>query len=111
LAQLQARYRATENEYERRHIAREFQRAIRRPDLDEQAERKAEEAEFDAIVYAPPDEVSLEQLTADLERSHRTLLARDLRHGSARTGAATWREIADELGCSPSTARRLVRDP
>jgi hypothetical protein len=110
LALLQAAYAATQHELEKREIARDFQRTIHtlNEDEDERAARDAEQAELDAIVNAPPTEIDEDEIGQTLDSWNRALLARDLRNGAARERGLTWREIAEELHCSVSTARRLV---
>ena len=110
LAELQSAYVRTDHPLEKAEIAKEFQRRVRKlaDDEDEQAAREAEEAELDALLHAPPEEVNLDRLAADLNRSHLALLARDLRDGITYGRQLTYREVAEELGVSASTARRLV---
>lgn len=107
LGQLQARYRSTQNEYERRHIAVLFEKAMREPDPEEEAAREAEQEKFEREL-ADVDEIDLDQLAAELDRDMRRQLARDLRSGSITGRPCTFRKIAAELRVSASTARRLA---
>lgn len=106
LAELQSAYVRTDHPLERDEIAREFQRRVRMlaDDVDEQEARELDEAEFEQIVSAEPEEVALEELMAEVERRERRQLADYLRHGEG----LTYREIAEALRVSPSTARRLL---
>jgi DNA-directed RNA polymerase specialized sigma24 family protein len=110
LAELQSAYVRTDHPLEKAEISKEFQRRVRTlaDDEDEQAARAAEEAELEAILHAEPEEIDADEIGRGLDRSHRALLARDLRYGVTYGRHLTYREIAEELGCSPSTARRLV---
>ena len=71
-------------------------------DQDEQARRELEQEEFERDL-AEIDEVDLDGMMLEVERFERAARARD-----ARGEGLSFRAIGRRLGCSASTARRLL---
>ncbi len=105
LAAIQAAYRATSHELERRAIAVEFERAVRTlaEDDDERAERERAEQELEELLDAPPEEISLDELAAQLDRSARATRACDLRRRGMSYAA-----IGEQVEMNGSKVRREI---
>ncbi|MHB8641417.1 MAG: helix-turn-helix domain-containing protein [Gaiellaceae bacterium] len=107
LATLQGQYAATANEFERRAIGVEFERAVRSldpADVDT-VNVNAPSPTMLAIMNAEPEWYDPEADARASERRARALWARDL----CQDGLSL-RAIGERIGTSPSTVSRLLAE-
>lgn len=105
LAELQSAYVRTDHPLEKDELAREFARRIRtlNDDLDEQAAREAEQAEFEALLHEVDEVDDLSEPGNEFERWTQGSIVT-----YCRGAGMTWREVSERTGLTVGRARRAL---